>query len=99
MESNPGFASVPNSSPVNSEIDPTVWTRGWTTLYVSAAPLFKETMVNNVIHNNKPAQLTMDQVRTTNNDETIANMLNKEKKRKVYKKDMTTKRRNNEIQK
>ena len=98
VESNPGFASVTNISPVNSETDTTVINNGHVdkTHYVSTVPLFKETMVNNVIHNNQPAQLTMDQCITTNNDETIANMLTKEQKTKANMKEYMTRRRRNE---
>ena len=100
VESNPGFASVSNNSPVNSENDSTVTVINIghvdETHTVSTVPLFEETMVNNVIiHNNQPAQLTMDQCRTTNDDETIANMLTKEEKRKAYMKEYMTRRRRN----
>lgn len=44
------------------------------------------------------AQLMKDHCRTTNNDETMANMLTKEEKRKAYMKEyMTRRRRNNEF--
>ena len=40
-----------------------------------------------IFHNNQPSQYTNTgsvQIRTTDNNETIANMLRKEKKRKAY---------------
>ena len=107
VESNPGFASVTNNSLVNSETDTAVINieHGLNiglnighvdeTHYVSTVPFFEETLVNNVIQNNQPAQLTMDQCRTTKNDETIANMLTKEQKRKAYMKECMTRRRRN----
>ena len=100
VESNAGFALVTNISPVNSETDTAVINIGHAdeTHYVSTVPLFEETMVNNVIHNNQPAQSTMDQCRTTNNDQTTANMLMKEQKRKACVKEyMTRRRRDNEF--
>ena len=95
-ESNPGFASVPNISPVNSETDTTVITIGHLdeVHYVSTLPFNKQAMVFNVICNNQPAQLATGHCRTTNNNETIA--VAKEQKRKAYM-NMATRRRNNEF--
>jgi len=53
-------------------------------------------MVNNVICNNQPAQLTMGHCRTTNNNETIA--VTKDQKRKAFLKEyMATRRRDKEF--
>ena len=59
IESNQGFASVTNISPVNSETDTTVINIGHVdeTHYVSTVPF---------ICNNQLAQLVMGQYRTTN---------------------------------
>ena len=61
IESNPGFASVTNISPVNSETDTTVINIGHLDEihHVSTVPFNEEAMANNVICNNHPAQLTM----------------------------------------
>ena len=74
IESNPGFASVANISPVSSETDSTVINIGHRDEihYVSTVPFNEEAMANNVICNNQPAQLMMDHCRTTNNNERIA---------------------------
>ena len=96
IESNPGFASVTNISPVSSETDTTVINIGhlYEIHYVSTVPFNEE--ANNVICNKQPAQLTMDHCRTTNNNETIA--VTKDQKRKAYlKKYMPTRRRDKEF--
>ena len=55
-------------------------------------------VVSNVIHNSEPARLTIDQCKTTNNNETMANMSAKEQTRKAHMKEyMTRRRRNNEF--
>ena len=95
IESNPGFASVTNISPVNSETDTTVINIGHLDEihYVSTVPFNEEAMANNVICNNQPAQLTMEHYGTTNNNETIA--VTKERKRKAYLMEYMATRRSN----
>jgi len=98
IESNPGFASVTNISPVSSETDTTVINIGHLDeiLYVSTVPFNEEAMANNVICNNQAAQLTMDHCRTANINETIA--VTKDQKRKAYLKEyMPTRRRDKEF--
>ena len=98
IESNPGFASVTNISPVHSETDTTVINIAHPaeTHYVSTVPFNEEEMACNTICNNQPAQLVMGHYRTTINNETIA--VTKEQKRKAYLKEyMATRRRNNEF--
>ena len=62
------------------------------TLYKSQFDCF---VVSNVIHNSEPARLTIDQCKTTNNNETMANMSTKEQTRKAHMKEYTTRRRRN----
>ena len=61
-ESIPGFASITNISPVNSETDTTVINIGHINEihYVSTVPFNEETLVSNVIHNSELARLTID---------------------------------------
>ena len=89
IESNPGFASVTNISPVYSETDTNVINIGHLdeTHYVSTVPFNEEAMAYNTICNNQLAQLAIGHYRTTNNNETIA--VTKEQE---Y---MATRRRNN----
>ena len=97
IESNPGFASVTNISPVSSETDTTVINIGHLdeTHYVSTVP-FNEEMAYNAVCNNQPAQLVTGHYRAPNNNETIA--VTKEQKRKTYLKEyVATRRRNNEF--
>ena len=71
IESNPGFASVTNMSPVSSETDTTVITIRHLdeAHYVSTVPFNEQAMAFNVIRNNQPAQLATGRCRTTNNNE------------------------------
>ena len=62
------------------------------TLYKSQFDCF---VVSNVIHNSEPARLTIDQCKTTNNNETMANMSTKEQTRKAHLKEYTRRRRRN----
>ena len=80
------FASVTDISSVRSETGTTFTVYGHVdeTHYVSTVPFNKETVVNIVISSNQPAQLTMDHCRSTNGNETIANILTKGQKRKAY---------------
>ena len=96
IESNPGFASVTNISPVSSETDTTINIGHLDeTHYVSTVP-FNEEMAYNAVCSNQPAQLVTGHYRATNNNETIA--VTKEQKRKTYLKEyMATRRRNNEF--